>query len=195
MQYKIEQIAGIIKAERHGNTSADISWLLTDSRSLCFPEETLFFAIKTKRNDGHRYISELYKNGVRNFVVSELPDDMPNCTDANFLVVSDTLQALQQLAEHHRMRFDIPVIAITGSNGKTTVKEWLYQLLSPSCNVCRSSSISFSSICMALPKLVSWAAMYDCASSPSLIFSWGLKPTMRVGGRKVYSCESHAAGA
>lgn len=138
MQYKIEQIAGIIKAERHGNTGADISWLLTDSRSLCFPEETLFFAIKTKRNDGHRYISELYKNGVRNFVVSELPDDMPNCTDANFLVVSDTLQALQQLAEHHRMRFDIPVIAITGSNGKTTVKEWLYQLLSPSCNVCRS---------------------------------------------------------
>lgn len=138
MQYKIEQIAGIIKAERHGNTSADISWLLTDSRSLCFPEETLFFAIKTKRNDGHRYISELYKNGVRNFVVSELPDNMPNCTDANFLVVSDTLQALQQLAEHHRMRFDIPVIAITGSNGKTTVKEWLYQLLSPSCNVCRS---------------------------------------------------------
>lgn len=138
MQYKIEQIAGIIKAEHHGNTGADISWLLTDSRSLCFPEETLFFAIKTKRNDGHRYISELYKNGVRNFVVSELPDDMPNCTDANFLVVSDTLQALQQLAEHHRMRFDIPVIAITGSNGKTTVKEWLYQLLSPSCNVCRS---------------------------------------------------------
>lgn len=138
MQYKIEQIAGIIKAERHGNTGADISWLLTDSRSLCFPEETLFFAIKTKRNDGHRYISELYKNGVRNFVVSELPDDMPNCADANFLVVSDTLQALQQLAEHHRMRFDIPVIAITGSNGKTTVKEWLYQLLSPSCNVCRS---------------------------------------------------------
>lgn len=138
MQYKIEQIAGIIKAERHGNTGADISWLLTDSRSLCFPEETLFFAIKTKRNDGHRYISELYKNGVRNFVVSELPDNMPNCTDANFLVVSDTLQALQQLAEHHRMRFDIPVIAITGSNGKTTVKEWLYQLLSPSCNVCRS---------------------------------------------------------
>ena len=96
MQYKIEQIAGIIKAERHGNTGADISWLLTDSRSLCFPEETLFFAIKTKRNDGHRYISELYKNGVRNFVVSELPDNMPNCTDANFLVVSDTLQALQQ---------------------------------------------------------------------------------------------------
>ena len=88
MQYKIEQIAGIIKAERHGNTGADISWLLTDSRSLCFPEETLFFAIKTKRNDGHRYISELYKNGVRNFVVSELPDDMPNCTDANFLVVA-----------------------------------------------------------------------------------------------------------
>lgn len=138
MQYKIEQIAGIIKAERHGNTGADISWLLTDSRSLCFPEETLFFAIKTKRNDGHRYISELYKNGVRNFVVSELPGNMQDRADANFLVVSDTLQALQQLAEYHRMRFDIPVIAITGSNGKTTVKEWLYQLLSPSCNICRS---------------------------------------------------------
>lgn len=138
MQYKIEQIADIIKAERHGNAGADISWLLTDSRSLCFPEETLFFAIKTQRNDGHRYIGELYKNGVRNFVVSAVPGDMSDCADANFLVVSDTLKALQQLAEYHRMRFDIPVIAITGSNGKTTVKEWLYQLLSPSCNVCRS---------------------------------------------------------
>ncbi|MBQ0103087.1 MAG: bifunctional UDP-N-acetylmuramoyl-tripeptide:D-alanyl-D-alanine ligase/alanine racemase [Prevotellaceae bacterium] len=135
MQYKISDIARIMGAERHGCVDANINWLLIDSRSLCFPEETLFFAIKTSRNDGHRYIAELYKRGVRNFVVEQMPKDFG---DANFLVVHDTLQALQRLAAHHRQQFTLPIVAITGSNGKTTVKEWLYQLLSPDFNVCRS---------------------------------------------------------
>ena len=135
MQYKISDIARIMGAERHGCVDANINWLLIDSRSLCFPEETLFFAIKTSRNDGHRYITELYKRGVRNFVVEQMPKDFG---DANFLVVHDTLQALQRLAARHRQRFTLPIVAITGSNGKTTVKEWLYQLLSPDFNVCRS---------------------------------------------------------
>ena len=120
-----------IEAERK------INWLLTDSRSLCFPKETLFFALKTQRNDGHKYIGELYKRGVRNFVVTHA-DEFSQLKEACFLVVSNTLAALQQIACAHRSRFDIPVVAITGSNGKTTVKEWLYQLLSPDYNVCRS---------------------------------------------------------
>ncbi|MCD8237676.1 MAG: bifunctional UDP-N-acetylmuramoyl-tripeptide:D-alanyl-D-alanine ligase/alanine racemase [Prevotellaceae bacterium] len=138
MQYKIDEIARIVGARRMGGTEAVINWLLIDSRSLCFPEETLFFALRTSRNDGHRYIQELYRRGVRNFVVSSVPEHDETFVNTNFLVVEDTLAALQQLAAHHRRQFDIPFIAITGSNGKTTVKEWLYQLLSPDYNVCRS---------------------------------------------------------
>ena len=138
MQYRIDEITKILEADRYGSADTVVNWLLTDSRSLCFPEETLFFAFKTQRNDGHKYIGELYRRGVRNFVVTSLPDDMGKYANSNFLVVKSAIDALQTLAAHHRQQFDIPVIAITGSNGKTTVKEWLYQILSPDFNVCRS---------------------------------------------------------
>ena len=155
MTYSIDEIAQVIGAERKGTAEAKINWLLIDSRSLCFPEETLFFALRTEKNDGHKYIEELYRRGVRNFVVEEAPLLSPqggmNHPDGNtsplgedgrrlcnFLVVRSPLQALQDLAAYHRSKLNIPVIAITGSNGKTTVKEWLYQLLSPDYNVCRS---------------------------------------------------------
>ena len=140
MTYTIDDIAQVIGAERKGTTEAKINWLLIDSRSLCFPEETLFFALKTEKNDGHKYIEELYRRGVRNFVVESLPLGFtPKGTkDCNFLMVKSPLKALQDLAAYHRSQLDIPVIGITGSNGKTTVKEWLYQLLSPDFNVCRS---------------------------------------------------------
>lgn len=134
--YSISNIAALIGAHRTGTTDAEIDWLLTDSRSLCFPESTLFFAIRTSRGDGHQYVSDLYRRGVRNFVVHQVPYE--NFKDANFLVVPDTRQALQRLAERHRESFDIPVIGIAGSNGKTTVKEWLYQILSPDHTVTRS---------------------------------------------------------
>ena len=136
MKYSIEKITTLIGARRIGSADAQISWLLTDSRSLCFPEETLFFALKTNRNDGHRYIEDLYRRGVRNFVVSLTPD-LPK-EGANFLVVPSPLAALQRLAERHRDEFNIPVVGITGSNGKTMVKEWLYQVLSPQMTVTRS---------------------------------------------------------
>ena len=139
--YNINTIAQVIGAKRIGTTDATINWLLIDSRSLSFPEETLFFALKTPKNDGHKYIPQLIRRGVRNFVVEEGADysEPPaHSASCNFLVVSSPLQALQQLAAWHRSQFQIPVIAITGSNGKTTVKEWLYQLLSPDYNVCRS---------------------------------------------------------
>ena len=125
-------------AERHGFCPADISWLLTDSRSLCFPSETLFFALTGPRNDGHNYIRELYDRGVRNFVVSRLPDRMEDYSESNFLLVQDTLAALQRLACLHRKNFNIPVVGITGSNGKTIIKEWLYQLLDPDYVITRS---------------------------------------------------------
>ena len=138
MSSSIENIEKVLGAKRFGNRSAQIDWILTDSRSLCFPEETLFFALKTKRNDGHKYLSELYERGVRNFVVGELPADMQSFQDANFLQLTNPLKGLQKLAEKHREQFQIPVIGITGSNGKTIVKEWLYQLLSPDRVVTRS---------------------------------------------------------
>ena len=137
MEYTIEKITTLIGARRLGTAEATISWLLTDSRSLCFPESTLFFALRSERNDGHKYIPELYNRGVRNFVVSTMPQN-GGYKDANFLKVTDVLSALQRLAERHRDEFDIPVVGITGSNGKTMVKEWLYQLLSPSMTVTRS---------------------------------------------------------
>jgi alanine racemase len=136
VKYSIEKITTLIGARRIGSADAQISWLLTDSRSLCFPEETLFFALKTNRNDGHRYIEDLYRRGVRNFVVNLTPD-LPK-EGANFLVVPSPLAALQRLAERHRDEFNIPVVGITGSNGKTMVKEWLYQVLSPQMTVTRS---------------------------------------------------------
>ena len=160
MNYNIEKITTLIGARRIGNADAQIGWLLTDSRSLCFPEETLFFALKTQRNDGHRYIADLYRRGVRNFVVTTVPaapslvrsDSIAASVessaglypDANFLVVPSPLAALQRLAERHRDEFNIPIVGITGSNGKTMVKEWLYQLLSPQFSVTRSPK-SFNS--------------------------------------------------
>lgn len=148
MSYTIESIVEKIGARRLGNKPAAIDWLLTDSRSLCFPEETLFFTIPTKRNNGARYIPDLYERGVRNFVVTS--EDFKGLTmdseqlkvtmaqECNFLIVPNTLKALQKLAEQHRGSFQIPVVGITGSNGKTIVKEWLHQLLSPDRVIVRS---------------------------------------------------------
>lgn len=138
MQYTIEQIAEILQGKNHlPSPQSKVTRLLTDSRSLGFPEDTLFFAIKTRHGDGHNYIEELYKRGVKHFVVN----DETLCSryaDANFIVVDNSLSALQALSAHHRRQFDIPVVGITGSDGKTIVKEWLYQLTAGTYNVTRS---------------------------------------------------------
>ncbi len=139
MLYSIEKVTTLLGAHRYGEAQASIAFLLTDSRSLCFPEETLFFAIHTQRNDGHHFIHDLYRRGVRNFVVERLPEDYATAfPDANFLKVTDSRQALQRLAERHRDELNIPIVGITGSNGKTMVKEWLNQLMSPDLRVARS---------------------------------------------------------
>ena len=140
MQYSIETIAQWIHAEHLGPAGGTVKWLLTDSRSLGFPEETLFFALVTARGDGHRYIADLYGRGVRHFVVSARPggEELAVMHEACFLVVPDTLAALQLLAAQHRAQYTVPVVGITGSNGKTVVKEWLSQLLGARYRVARS---------------------------------------------------------
>ncbi|HEY4651137.1 MAG TPA: bifunctional UDP-N-acetylmuramoyl-tripeptide:D-alanyl-D-alanine ligase/alanine racemase, partial [Pontibacter sp.] len=105
--------------------------LLTDSRKLSQPSGTVFFAINGKYNDGHKYLATLYKQGVRQFIVEKEQNYSTLFPEANLLLVQDGLGALQQLAAWHRAQFTVPVVGITGSNGKTIVKEWLAQLLSP----------------------------------------------------------------
>ncbi|CAK7067855.1 MAG: Alanine racemase [Petrimonas sp.] len=138
MKYSILKIASILGIKNQNIAEGEISLLLTDSRKLSSPQETLFFAIETKQNDAHKFISDLYGSGVRNFVVTKLFPEWKSFTDVNFLKVINTLHALQKLAAYHRKQFSIPVIGITGSNGKTIVKEWLYQLLEEDYNITRS---------------------------------------------------------
>ena len=137
--YTLQDIAEKIGAEKYGEYSEEIQHLLTDSRSLTFPETSLFFAIKTLHGDGHKYISELYKRGVRAFAVQYLPEGYATeYPEASFLKVENSIAALQRIAALHRRNFHIPVIGITGSNGKTTVKEWMYNLLHDDVYVTRS---------------------------------------------------------
>lgn len=103
--------------------------LIIDSRKAIVREGSIFFAIKGTHHDGHAYIDSLYKNGLRQFIV-EYDGFVTTYPEANFLQVSSSIHALQRIAAHHRSKFSIPIIGITGSNGKTIVKEWLYQLLS-----------------------------------------------------------------
>jgi len=136
LKYSLPHIARIVGSSA-SVADMEIEYLLLDSRKVYSPASSLFFALKGPRRDGHQFIPELYKKGVRSFVVSE-EHDQAAYPGASFITVSDTLTALQQLAIHHRTRFTIPVIGITGSNGKTITKEWLYQLLHDEYNIVRS---------------------------------------------------------
>jgi Alr-MurF fusion protein len=139
--YKISEIAAIINAHHlQQQDDATLEHLLLDSRKLLFPKTSLFFALGGPRRTGGAFITELYEKGVRNFVVSESigTDAIKNFGEANFLQVKNVLSALQLLVANHRNKFQIPVIGITGSNGKTIVKEWLYQLLQANYNIVRS---------------------------------------------------------
>lgn len=146
MNHTISTIATVINAtiSGNGNTDTAIKNLLIDSRKLSNAETSLFFAIKGERHDGHAYLIDLYEKGVRHFVVSSLPPNNYVFNNSVFLLVKDTLLALQYLCAFHRKQFKIPVIGITGSNGKTIVKEWLYQLMREDKNIVRSPK-SFNS--------------------------------------------------
>jgi len=115
-----------------------VEQLLLDSRRLIFPETSLFFSLKGPRREGSLFMEELYRRGVRNFVVQEPAPSAVAFPDANIILVKDSLAALQQLASWHRRQFSLPVIGITGSNGKTIVKEWLNQLLEDEFHIVRS---------------------------------------------------------
>ncbi len=117
-----------------------IESLLTDSRKLLFPGGTLFFAIDGPQKKAGNYIIQLYDKGVRCFITGNdvEPSLIEKCSEGNFLQVENVLLALQKIAVHHRHRYQYPVIGITGSNGKTIVKEWLYQLLNSEYNIVRS---------------------------------------------------------
>ena len=145
MSYTALSIAPLINGRLlSSDDESNILHLLTDSRKVTQPESSLFFALTSERNDGHKYIEELYSKGVRNFVIGlhySFPILLKGCT---VIAVTDTLAALQQLAAYHRSKFSLPVAGITGSNGKTIVKEWLYQLLKDEYNVVRSPK-SFNS--------------------------------------------------
>jgi len=134
-QYAITEVKLIINAEGEIIKEYTVSTLLTDSRRISNASEGLFFALSGRRN-GHEFIAEAYAAGVRNFVVRQGPEI--KVPEANFLIVADVLAALQMLAAHHRSLFDLEVIGITGSNGKTIVKEWLYQLLCADKNIVRN---------------------------------------------------------
>ncbi|MFN8293256.1 MAG: bifunctional UDP-N-acetylmuramoyl-tripeptide:D-alanyl-D-alanine ligase/alanine racemase [Chitinophagales bacterium] len=141
----IAQIVAVTKAKvlQQGASETEIKYLITDSRKIVSAQDSLFFAIAGTRLDGHEYISELYAKGVRVFVVSKKVEVEP-FEQAHFLQVKDVVEALQKIAAYHRLKFEYPVVGITGSNGKTIVKEWLYQLLHPNFNIVRSPK-SFNS--------------------------------------------------
>ncbi|MDR6844865.1 bifunctional UDP-N-acetylmuramoyl-tripeptide:D-alanyl-D-alanine ligase/alanine racemase [Flavobacterium granuli] len=137
MNLNIVNIETVLNSRWNGNpTGESIDNISIDSRSLQNNEKTLFFALVGTNNDAHIYLKDLIGKGVRNFVVTHIPNGLES--KANFLVVKNTLEALQQIAAYYRNLFSFPIIGMTGSNGKTIVKEWLNFLLSPDYNIIRS---------------------------------------------------------
>lgn len=135
--YTITELANILNAEaKIVIEQAFIQYLVIDSRSVLSPKNSLFFALSSHRN-GHFFIKDAYQKGIRNFIITDTHYciEYPDC---NFIIVDDVLKALQQLTIHHRSRYYLKTIGITGSNGKTIVKEWLYQLLAADYNIVRS---------------------------------------------------------
>ncbi len=142
MRYSIHKIAEITGGYflQPPNVDAQIEHIILDSRQVIFPASSIFLALKGRRHDGHDFVQDLYQNGVRHFLVSQKPEANVVATspNANFLVVPNTQQAFHELAKWHRQQFALPVIGITGSNGKTVVKEWLFQLMHPEYHIVRS---------------------------------------------------------
>lgn len=137
--YTIENIDSIINGTMllKSNGNDKIAHLLFDTRKIIFAETSLFFALKSNKNNGHKYLKDAYDAGIRNFIISE-SIDVSNFENANIILVENTQIALQKLSTHHRNLFHIPIVGITGSNGKTIVKEWLYQLLNHQLNICKN---------------------------------------------------------
>lgn len=140
MTWSLAAISKVCKATTRGlpPSNSEIHYLLSDSRQFRGANNTLFVAIKGERHNGHDYIPSLYAQGLRCFLISDYQTQFADFTDASFLEVEDTLQALQTLARKHRQQFNYPVIGITGSNGKTIIKEWLAMLLAADFSLVKS---------------------------------------------------------
>ncbi|MCF8336151.1 MAG: bifunctional UDP-N-acetylmuramoyl-tripeptide:D-alanyl-D-alanine ligase/alanine racemase [Bacteroidales bacterium] len=137
-EYTITDLARHTSGKLYRGSGTVIRHLAIDSRKIFTAEDTAFFAIEGERHDGHDYISGLWEKGVKNFVVSRLPDKLEEYSNANFVRVYSALSALQQFAAYHRNQYDYPVIGITGSNGKTIVKEWIHHVLEDHYKIVRS---------------------------------------------------------
>ncbi|HYX06604.1 MAG TPA: bifunctional UDP-N-acetylmuramoyl-tripeptide:D-alanyl-D-alanine ligase/alanine racemase [Bacteroidales bacterium] len=136
--YNLAKISAVTAGELSGKENVVVRELVTDSRNYIVSGNSLFVALRGVRHDGHTYLGELAERGLQNFLVEYVPDSLKERNDLNFIVVPDTFRALQQLATFHRSQFTMPVTGITGSNGKTIVKEWLFQLLNADRSVLRS---------------------------------------------------------
>jgi len=184
MTYSIQHILDLIKGTLLNQHlfNIPIERLLFDSRHLVFPTRTLFFAFKSNRQNGHQFIPELYEQGVRNFIITENvnPVQFPK---ANFLLVENSITALQQLVTFHRQQFSFPIIGITGSNGKTIIKEWLFQLLNQDFKIARNPGSYNSQIGVPL-------SVWQLASTHNLgIFEAGIsQPREMKKIAKVINC-------
>jgi alanine racemase len=142
--YTLDILCRTVNGTLKGDPGSTFQQISVDSRTLLSPEETLFIAIRGERNDGHRFIQELIRKGVRQFLVEALPEIEDSQKDVSFVICKNTLAALQEFIRFHRSKFTVPVLGITGSNGKTIVKEWLYQMLQSRRKIIRSPK-SFNS--------------------------------------------------
>jgi alanine racemase len=131
-------IAKIVNGKLTGNPEFSVTDIVTDSRQLNYAEGLAFIAIRGKNHDGHIFIENIFKKGVRTFIVEKLPDDMNRFREGAFIRVNDSVSALQDLAAYKRGKFNSPVVAVTGSAGKTVVKEWLADILGLTLPVIRS---------------------------------------------------------
>lgn len=138
MKLDTSDIAKIVNGRLFGEPDLQVTEIVTDTRQLSISSGLLFFALRGKNHNGHSFIKSLYQNGIRIFVVDKLPEDRDSYPGAAFIVTADTLVALQMLASYKRKLFHSPVIAVTGSAGKTVVKEWLADILGLTAPVIRS---------------------------------------------------------
>ncbi|MCB0477220.1 MAG: bifunctional UDP-N-acetylmuramoyl-tripeptide:D-alanyl-D-alanine ligase/alanine racemase [Crocinitomicaceae bacterium] len=151
LELRIQEILDVCSAELlSGNKNAIVNRVDIDSRDVYLPDQTAFICLKGNKTDGHQFIASLYEQGCRTFIVSERTSELE---DANLILVKNALQALQEIAAYHRSKFDLPVIGITGSNGKTIVKEWIYELLKDEYSIVRSPKSYNSQIGVALSVL------------------------------------------
>ena len=163
MEFRVLQLSGLFGSNiilGDINKTLDISSIVIDSRLAVSDQGSVFFALKGVRHDGHQFVNDLYDRGIRIFVISEIPDSI--MTDAVYILVDDTLEALHTLASYVRKQYSYPVVGITGSNGKTIVKEWLFDLLQNDTRIVRNP-LSYNSQVGVPLSVWNMTADYDLA--------------------------------